>query len=94
MQGAHDIQSYCLGHTSFVTCATFLSRPQGTALISGGGDGTIRYHRGDLIHDKSANCVNSCKHSMTELGLRRSAQSSTAGCLLPFLLVRHLWKSN
>ena len=45
MQGAHDIQSYCLGHTSFVTCATFLSSPKGTVLVSGGGDGTIRYCR-------------------------------------------------
>ena len=45
MQGADDIQSYCLGHTSFVTCATFLSSPEGTVLVSGGGDGTIRYCR-------------------------------------------------
>ena len=45
MQGAHEIQSYCLGHTSFVTCATFLSSPRGTVPVSGGGDGTIRYCR-------------------------------------------------
>lgn len=45
MQGAHDIKSYCLGHTSFVTCATFVKGPQGTVLVSGGGDGTIRYRR-------------------------------------------------
>lgn len=43
LQGAHDIQSYCLGHTSFVTCAAFLSSPAGTVLVSGAGDGTIRY---------------------------------------------------
>ena len=42
MQGAHEIQSYCLGHTSFVTCAAFLTLPNGTLLVSGAGDGSIR----------------------------------------------------
>ena len=45
MQGAHDIESYCLGHTSFVTCAIFVKGPEGTVLVTGGGDGTIRYQR-------------------------------------------------
>ena len=42
VQGAHEIQSYCLGHTSFVTCAAFLLLPTGTVLVSGAGDGSIR----------------------------------------------------
>ena len=42
VQGAHEIQSYCLGHLSFVTCVAFLSLPAGPVLISGAGDGTIR----------------------------------------------------
>lgn len=26
MAGAHEIQSYCLGHTSFVTCSAFVQQ--------------------------------------------------------------------
>lgn len=42
MQGAHEIQSYCLGHTDFVTSAAFAHTPRSTLLLSGGGDGTVR----------------------------------------------------
>ncbi|XP_057965250.1 uncharacterized protein LOC131155823 isoform X2 [Malania oleifera] len=42
--GAHEIQSFCLGHTEFVSCLDFgcsLDYPEGF-LVSGGGDSTVR----------------------------------------------------
>uniref|UniRef100_A0A6N2MS16 tRNA (guanine-N(7)-)-methyltransferase non-catalytic subunit n=1 Tax=Salix viminalis TaxID=40686 RepID=A0A6N2MS16_SALVM len=44
LDGAHEIQSFCLGHTEFVSCLAFLftvDYPQGF-LVSGGGDSTVR----------------------------------------------------
>lgn len=44
LDGAHEIQSFCLGHTEFVTCLAFICTPdclQGI-LVSGGGDSTVR----------------------------------------------------
>ncbi|XP_015891515.2 uncharacterized protein LOC107425957 [Ziziphus jujuba] len=44
LDGAHEIQSFCLGHTEFVSCLAFvctLEYPQGF-LVSGGGDSTVR----------------------------------------------------
>eukprot|EP00850_Spirogloea_muscicola_P014024 SM000098S25104 [mRNA] locus=s98:265185:268108:+ [translate_table: standard] len=45
LKGAPEIQSYCLGHTSFVSCVVFVAgtslQPAGL-LISGGDDGTVR----------------------------------------------------
>lgn len=44
LDGAHEIQSFCLGHTEFVSCFTFVCSqeyPQGF-LMSGGGDSTVR----------------------------------------------------
>lgn len=44
MQGAYEIQSYCLGHTDFVSCSvTLCSSYDGhSLLLTGGGDGTVR----------------------------------------------------
>jgi hypothetical protein len=42
VQGAHEIQSYCLGHTDFVTSCTFAATPESTLLLSTSGDGTVR----------------------------------------------------
>ncbi|BDA46966.1 probable tRNA (guanine-N(7)-)-methyltransferase non-catalytic subunit at N-terminal half [Coccomyxa sp. Obi] len=42
LQGAHEIQSYCLGHTSFVTACAFVTTSDCTLLASAGGDGTVR----------------------------------------------------
>ncbi|XP_050237247.1 uncharacterized protein LOC126686968 isoform X2 [Mercurialis annua] len=44
LDGAHEIQSFCLGHTEFVSCLAFIcyaDYPQGF-LISGSGDSTVR----------------------------------------------------
>lgn len=44
LDGAHEIQSFCLGHTEFVSCLAFVCNedcPQGN-LISGSGDSTVR----------------------------------------------------
>ncbi|KAG6509512.1 tRNA (guanine-N(7)-)-methyltransferase non-catalytic subunit wdr4-like [Zingiber officinale] len=44
LNGAHEIQSFCLGHTDFVSCLAFVC-PFGHAngfLLSGSGDSTVR----------------------------------------------------
>ncbi|KAL5561703.1 hypothetical protein UlMin_031450 [Ulmus minor] len=44
LDGAHEIQSFCLGHSEFVSCLAFLcppEYPQGL-LVSGSGDSTVR----------------------------------------------------
>ncbi|XP_024968344.1 tRNA (guanine-N(7)-)-methyltransferase non-catalytic subunit wdr4 [Cynara cardunculus var. scolymus] len=44
LDGAHEIQSYCLGHTEFVSCLAFVYNvdcPHGY-LVSGSGDSTVR----------------------------------------------------
>ncbi|KAL3517594.1 hypothetical protein ACH5RR_020183 [Cinchona calisaya] len=44
LDGAHEIQSFCLGHTEFVSCLAFVCSqdyPQGL-LVSGSGDSTVR----------------------------------------------------
>lgn len=50
MQGAYEIQSYCLGHTSFVTSSALA--PRDGLLLTGGGDGTVNlwhYVTGKLL---------------------------------------------
>ncbi|XWS36319.1 hypothetical protein CRYUN_Cryun20dG0074900 [Craigia yunnanensis] len=44
LDGAHEIQSFCLGHTEFVSCLAFISTPGclQSVLVSGGGDSTVR----------------------------------------------------
>jgi tRNA (guanine-N(7)-)-methyltransferase subunit TRM82 len=43
LKGAHEIQSFCLGHTDFVSCIAFTHVSEGLGfLISGGGDSTVR----------------------------------------------------
>ncbi|KAL7200715.1 hypothetical protein ACSBR1_032613 [Camellia fascicularis] len=44
LDGAHEIQSFCLGHTKFVSCLAFVCAsdyPEGF-LLSGSGDSTVR----------------------------------------------------
>ncbi|KAK3259136.1 hypothetical protein CYMTET_31856 [Cymbomonas tetramitiformis] len=41
-KGAHEIQSYCLGHRSFVSCLAIPSNIGASRLLSAGGDGTVR----------------------------------------------------
>ncbi|GMN48825.1 hypothetical protein TIFTF001_017997 [Ficus carica] len=44
LDGAHEIQSFCLGHTEFVSCIAFLCTPEYPQgfLVSGSGDSTVR----------------------------------------------------
>ncbi|XP_051141925.1 uncharacterized protein LOC127258904 isoform X2 [Andrographis paniculata] len=54
LDGAHEIQSFCLGHTEFVSCIVFLSCRDNTQgfLVSGSGDSTVRlweYVSGSLL---------------------------------------------
>lgn len=43
MKGATEIQSFCLGHTEFVSCIAFTRISGGSCfLLSGGGDSTVR----------------------------------------------------
>ncbi|KAL3644884.1 hypothetical protein CASFOL_010064 [Castilleja foliolosa] len=54
LNGVHEIQSFCLGHTEFVSCLAFICNqdyPQGL-LVSGSGDSTVRlweYTSGSLL---------------------------------------------
>ncbi|KAK2997788.1 hypothetical protein RJ639_025617 [Escallonia herrerae] len=55
LDGAHEIQSFCLAHTEFVSCLTFMccqDYPLGL-LVSGSGDSTVRlwdFTSGSLLH--------------------------------------------
>nr|GEV45807.1 tRNA (guanine-N(7)-)-methyltransferase non-catalytic subunit wdr4 [Tanacetum cinerariifolium] len=55
LDGAHEIHSFCLGHTEFVSCLAFVYNqdcPQGF-LVSGSGDSTVRlwdHTSGLLLH--------------------------------------------
>ena len=51
VQGAPEIQSYCLGHSAFVTCSAFLQLKGRELLLSGSGDGTVRYYFLALVSD-------------------------------------------
>lgn len=43
VQGAHDIQTYCLGHAAFVTAVSFVRADSGaTAIVTASGDGSVR----------------------------------------------------
>uniref|UniRef100_A0A1J3FI06 tRNA (guanine-N(7)-)-methyltransferase non-catalytic subunit n=1 Tax=Noccaea caerulescens TaxID=107243 RepID=A0A1J3FI06_NOCCA len=44
LEGAHEIQSFCLGHTEFLTCIAFVWNPELAQgyLMSGSGDSTVR----------------------------------------------------
>ncbi|CAI8614217.1 unnamed protein product [Vicia faba] len=44
LNGAHEIQSFCLGHTEFVSCLAFVPAQESphSLLLSGSGDSTVR----------------------------------------------------
>ena len=42
LQGAHEIQTYCLGHTAFVTAVSFVQANGATAIVTASGDGSVR----------------------------------------------------
>ena len=52
-QGAHSIQSICMGHQVFAKCCAFISTKQSAhpLLLSGGGDSTVRSaQRSSCLH--------------------------------------------
>lgn len=54
LKGTHEIQSFCLGHTEFVSCLAFVSCQDYAEgfLVSGSGDSTVRlwdYASGSLL---------------------------------------------
>lgn len=58
LKGAHEIQSFCLGHTEFVSCLAFVScqnYAQGL-LVSGSGDSTVR-----LWDNASGSLLDTCE---------------------------------
>ncbi|KAK7285321.1 hypothetical protein RJT34_20088 [Clitoria ternatea] len=55
LNGAHQIQSFCLGHTEFVSCLAFVQGQEfpDSLLLSGSGDSTVRLWdiiSGALLH--------------------------------------------
>eukprot|EP00850_Spirogloea_muscicola_P015260 SM000115S23939 [mRNA] locus=s115:398578:402464:+ [translate_table: standard] len=71
LKGAPEIQSYCLGHTSFVSCVVFVAgssqQPAGL-LISGGDDETVR------LWDPEVGRPLHVLHLMFERGLHSALQ--------------------
>ncbi|KAJ7977370.1 tRNA (guanine-N(7)-)-methyltransferase non-catalytic subunit [Quillaja saponaria] len=54
LDGAHEIQSFCLGHTEFISCLAFVCAREclQSFLVSGSGDSTVRLwdiSSGDLL---------------------------------------------
>ncbi|KAK4407155.1 tRNA (guanine-N(7)-)-methyltransferase non-catalytic subunit wdr4 [Sesamum angolense] len=70
LNGAHEIQSFCLGHTEFVSCLAFIScedYAQGL-LVSGSGDSTVR------LWDYASGCLLDTCDVGAEVGLLHSNQ--------------------
>ncbi|KAL2238852.1 tRNA (guanine-N(7)-)-methyltransferase non-catalytic subunit wdr4 [Sesamum indicum] len=70
LNGAHEIQSFCLGHTEFVSCLAFIScqdYAQGL-LVSGSGDSTVR------LWDYASGCLLDTCDVGAEAGVLHSIQ--------------------
>ncbi|GAB4830403.1 hypothetical protein Ancab_020040 [Ancistrocladus abbreviatus] len=80
LKGAHEIQSYCLGHSEYVTCVAFihnLEYPQGF-LLSGSGDSTVR-----LWDIPSGSLICTCDVK-TEAGLLKESHAAVTDlCATP-----------
>lgn len=52
LDGAHEIQSFCLGHTEYVTSLAFICTPDCPEgfLVSGGGDSTMSFQKLLTLH--------------------------------------------
>ncbi|KAE8686148.1 Transducin/WD40 repeat-like superfamily protein isoform 2 [Hibiscus syriacus] len=72
LDGAHEIQSFCLGHTEFVSCLAFISSPDSPQgiLVSGGGDSTVRLW--DII---SGSLLDTC-----EVGAKVESDATEGNC--------------
>lgn len=64
----YNIHCYCLGHTDFLTCLVYV--PEVKAIISGGGDGTIRSWD---LEGKNIQCLN---HGVTRLDENKEEKTS------------------
>ncbi|KAJ8899294.1 hypothetical protein K2173_018268 [Erythroxylum novogranatense] len=77
LDGAHEIQSFCLGHSEFVSCLAFICTvdyPQGF-LLSGSGDSTVR-----LWEIDSGSLLHTCEvgHKAGHLGSNGSKEDCSA----------------
>lgn len=81
---AYNIQSYCLGHKEFITGLSLLPTDK-NVLISGSGDGTIRfwdYTAGIQLH------VVDCNGSVcTNKDIVEYSETGDGGCVLPVRLI-------
>ncbi|KAL2645446.1 hypothetical protein R1flu_013033 [Riccia fluitans] len=94
LKGAPEIWSYCLGHTSFVTCTAFVgSQTSGQQLlVSGSGDSTVRlwdYKTGKMLHVFDTNELEAVRDDKTVdcaaravIGLSVSPDGSIVAVLL------------
>nr|XP_043621182.1 tRNA (guanine-N(7)-)-methyltransferase non-catalytic subunit wdr4 [Erigeron canadensis] len=85
IDGAHEIQSYCLSHTEFVSCLAFVynqDHPQGY-LVSGSGDSTVRlwdFTSGLLLH--TCDVGSQAGHQQTD-GIESNYYAVTSLCATP-----------
>lgn len=56
MQGAHEIQSFGLGHQGYVRSLAWLARIDGSLLASGGSDGTVRCSPSSFVYNVVTSC--------------------------------------
>lgn len=73
MQGAHEIQSFGLGHQGYVRSLAWLPRIDGSLLASGGSDGTVRYDPSSFVY----NVVTSCHVILNTIILDSIAQTDS-----------------
>lgn len=80
---AYNIQSYCLGHSEFVTGLSLLPTDE-TVLMSSSGDGTIRlwdYAAGIELY------VVDCNGAVPTKDIVEDNQTDNGGCVLPVRLI-------
>ena len=82
--GVHDIESYCLGHSVFVTCILFLGGLGGgqVLLASGAGDGQVKLWDAPKGEELSCVAVDSASSVASLAHCPPSATSSNSGLLV------------
>jgi len=81
---AYNIQSYCLGHKEFITGLSFLPTDE-TVLISGSGDGTVRFW--DYVAGIQLHLVDCNGAISTEKNIAEDSMTDDRGCILPVRLI-------